>query len=590
MTRVLRIGGASGAWGDSIEGPIQLARSGEVDVLSFDYLAEVTMSLLARARAKDPNAGWATDFVDGAMRAILPEIARQGLRVVSNAGGLNPAGCAEALRRLCEELNVPLRIAIVEGDDVLERIDAIATTPPAPSLVSANAYLGAFPIAQALNNGAQVVITGRCVDSALPLGACIHAFGWGPEDWDRLAAGSLAGHLIECGPQGSGGLHTDWEKVERWQDIGYPIAECRDDGSFVMTKPEGTGGLVTPAVIAEQMLYEIGDPSAYVLPDVVCDFTNVTLEQDGPHRVQVSNVRGRPRTSTYKVSATYQQGWRGVASLTIIGIDAAPKAERTAAAIVARARRRLQEARLPNFDRVHVEPLGAEAVYGPHSRARTGREVVMRLVVDHARREAIELFAREIGAAGISWAPGTTGMAGRPKPMPIVRLQSLLVPKSAVPVTISYGGERLAADVAISGTDAPPPPLTRTSGSKFHAGDATSVPLIKLAYARSGDKGDTANIGIIARDPSFLPYIDAALGEERVANYFAHLVKGDVMRFAVPGIHGFNFLMTGALDGGGAASPRIDPLAKGMAQMLLDLEVPVPADLARALGSQSAHR
>jgi hypothetical protein len=587
MSPILRIGGASGAWGDSVEGPLQLARSGQVDVLSFDYLAEMTMSLLARARAKDHEAGWATDFVDVAMRAILPDIARQGLRVVSNAGGLNASGCADALRRLCEEMKVPLRIATVEGDDVLERIGAIATTPPARSLVSANAYLGAFPIAQALEKGAQVVITGRCVDSALPLAACIHAFGWGPEDWDRLAAGSLAGHLLECGPQGSGGLHTDWETVERWEDIGYPIAECREDGSFVMTKPRGTGGLVTPAVIAEQMLYEIGDPSAYVLPDVVCDFTPVTLEQKGPDRVQVSNVRGRPRTSTYKVSATYQQGWRGVASLTLIGIDAAGKAERTAAAIVARARRRLNDSRLPDFDRVYVEALGAEAVYGPHSRARTSREVVMRLVVDHASREAIELFAREIGAAGISWAPGTTGMAGRPKPMPIVKLQSLFVPKSAVPVTINYGGERSPADVATSGTADPPSPLTRSPGLRFLASDAATVPLIKLAYARSGDKGDTANIGIVARDPSFLPYIDAAIGEERVADYFAHLVKGDVTRFAVPGINGFNFLMTGALDGGGMASPRIDPLAKGMAQMLLDLQVPVPADLARALASQS---
>ncbi len=588
MSRVLRIGGASGAWGDSIEGPIQLARSGEVDVLSFDYLAEVTMSLLARARAKDPNAGWATDFVDGAMRAILPEIAERGLRVVSNAGGLNPVGCAEALHRLCEEMNVPLRIAVVEGDDVLERIEAIATTSPAPSLVSANAYLGAFPIAQALDKGAQVVITGRCVDSALPLAACIHAFGWGPDDLDRLAAGSLAGHLIECGPQGSGGLHTDWEKVQRWEDIGYPIAECRDDGTFVMTKPRGTGGLVTPALIAEQMLYEIGDPSAYVLPDVVCDFTQVTLEQEAPDRVRVRNVRGRPRTSTYKVSATYQQGWRGVASLTIIGFDAARKAERTAAAIVARARRRLDNAKLADFDRVHVEALGAEAMYGPHSHARGSREVVMRLVVDHARREAIELFAREIGAAGISWAPGTTGMAGRPKPMPIVRLQSLLVPKAAVPIAIRFDGETFAAEVATSGTDDPPPPLTRTTGQRLEVGEATTVPLIELAYARSGDKGDTANVGVIARHPSYLPYIDAALSEERVADYFAHLVKGQVTRFAVPGVHGFNFLMTGALDGGGMASPRIDPLAKAMAQVMLDMQVPVPADLARALASQSA--
>lgn len=584
MRQVLRIGGASGAWGDSIEGPIQLARSGAVDVLSFDYLAELTMSLLARARAKDPDAGWATDFVHGAMRAILPDVVAQGLLVVSNAGGLNPSGCAAALRALCDEMGVSLRIAVVEGDDVLDRIGELTADPLDGRMISANAYLGAFPIAQALDRGAQVVITGRCVDSALPLGACIHAFGWGAEDWDRLAAGSLAGHLLECGPQGSGGLHTDWEMVERWDAIGYPIAECSADGSFIMTKPAGTGGLVTPAVIAEQMLYEVGDPSAYILPDVVCDFTAVTLDQDGPDRVRVRNVRGRPRTATYKVSATYQQGWRGVTTLAIIGIDAARKAERTAAAIVARARRRMTEAGLPDFDRIYVETLGAEAMYGPNSRARAAREVMMRLVVDHARREAIDLFAREIGAAGISWSPGTTGMVGRPKPAPIIRLQSLLVPKSEVPVTIRVDGERFAAEVATAGDPEAPAPRTRTPSIPVGIEDEVSVPLIRLAYARSGDKGDNANIGIIARRPEFLPFIDAALSEQRVAAYFAHLVRGDVLRFAVPGVGGFNFLMTQALDGGGMASPRIDPLAKAMAQMLLDIDIPVPVELARRLG------
>jgi hypothetical protein len=577
---VLRIGGASGAWGDSIEGPIQLARSGAVDVLSFDYLAELTLSLLARARAKDANAGWATDFVDSAMRAILPDVAKRGLRVVSNAGGLNPSGCAAALRRLCDELGVSLRIAVIEGDDVLNRIEELATTRPAVSpLISANAYLGAFPIAQALDRGAQVVITGRCADSALPLGACIHAFGWGPDDWDRLAAGSLAGHLIECGPQGAGGLHTDWDQVERWDEIGYPIVECSEDGSFVVTKPAGTGGLVTPATVAEQLVYEIGDPSAYILPDVICDFTDVRLEQVGADRVRVIGARGRPRTSTYKVSATYQQGWRGAATLAIIGIDAAAKAERTAEAIVARARRRLTEAGLGDFARVHVEALGAEAVYGPHARTRNTREVMMRLVVDHGQREAIELFAREIGAAGISWAPGTTGMGARPKATPIVRLQSLLVPKSAVPVAITLESERFDARIEISGSDEPPEPLTRTPPGKLQLQNPVIVPLIKLAYARSGDKGDDANIGVIAREPRFLPFIDAALTEERVAQYFAHLVKGTVTRFALPGIAGFNFLMTRALDGGGMASPRIDPLAKSMAPMLMDFPIPVPPDL-----------
>ncbi|HVV94246.1 MAG TPA: acyclic terpene utilization AtuA family protein [Hyphomicrobiales bacterium] len=588
--RIVRIGGASGAWGDSVAGPIQLVRRAAVDYLSFDYLAEVTMSILARAWAKDPAAGWATDFVDGAMREIVGDVARRGIRVLSNAGGINPRGCADALRRLAEEAGVTLRIAVVEGDDVrpwLEQhrdaVREMTTGAPLPSRVlSANAYLGALPIAAALDRGADVVITGRCVDSALPLAALIHEFGWRADDWDRLAAGSLVGHLLECGPQGVGGLHTDWERVERWDDIGYPIAECRADGSFVVTKPDGTGGLVEPATVAEQMLYEIGDPSAYVLPDVVCDFTQVTMAQDGPHRVGVGGVRGRPRTDRYKVSVTHQDGWRGVGALAVIGIDAARKAERTAEALLARARQRLEAAGLDGFRRTHVEVLGAESIYGPHSRARPAREVSLRVVVEHREREAIELFGREIGAAGISWAPGTTGIAGRPKPTPIIRLFSCLIPKDAVPPTVTLDGTARPVAVPTDGEAGVPAPLTRSDGGGEVVDDGVAsmeVPLIRLAFARSGDKGDSANIGVIAREPRFVPILRRALTAARVAAYFAHLVKGEVARYEVPGIGGFNFVLDQALGDGGMASPRIDPLAKGFAQMLLDLPIRVPREL-----------
>jgi hypothetical protein len=591
--RIVRIGGASGAWGDSGVGPVQLVHRAAVDYLSFDYLAELTMSLLVRARAKDPAAGWATDFVEGAMRSVLPEIVRRGIRVVSNAGGINPRACAAALRRLAEEAGLPLRIAVVEGDDVrpwLEQhgtgVREMATGAPLPgSIMSANAYLGALPVATALARGADVVITGRCADSALPLAALIHEFGWRAEDWDRLAAGSLVGHLLECGPQGCGGLHTDWERVERWDDIGYPIAECSADGSFVITKPAGTGGLVEPATVAEQMLYEIGDPSAYVLPDVVCDVTQVTMAQDGADRVRVSGVRGRPRTDRYKASVTWQDGWRGVASLTVIGIDAARKAERTAEALLARTRRLLAEAGLPDFRRSHCEVIGAEWIYGPHSRARGAREVSLRLVVDHAERAAIALFAKEIGAAGISWAPGTTGIGGRPKPVPIVRLFSCLVPKSALPITVDVDGETRPVEVPLGGESGTPAPLTLSESPDDAAappGPSVELPLIRIAFARSGDKGDSANIGVIARAPGLVPVLRAQLTAQRVARYFGHLVKGTVSRYEVPGIGGFNFVLTRALDDGGMASPRIDPLAKGFAQMLLDLPIRVPAALAPA--------
>jgi hypothetical protein len=437
-----------------------------------------------------------------------------------------------------------------------------------------------------------VVITGRCVDSALPLGALIHEFGWAPDDWDRLASGSLAGHILECGAQGSGGLHTDWERVERWDEIGYPIAEVSADGSFVVTKVPGTGGLVERAAVAEQLLYEIGDPGAYVLPDVRCDFTHVTIADDGPDRVRVSPAAGRPCTDTYKVSATYVDGLRAVGTLTIIGIDAAANARRTAAAILARTRRIFAARGLADYRETLVEIVGAESIYGPHARVPQAREVVMRLVVDHDERRALDIFAREIAPAGTSWSPGTTGAGGRPQPTPVVRLTSFLLPKSAVAVTIDVEGERTAIAPYLP---VPAPILDERgdtdTGSVLSAiSHATrelpqitqpvlQVPLVRLAWARSGDKGDSANIGVIARRPEYVPILRAQLTAGRVAAYFAHLVRGPVERYDVPGIGAFNFTLAQALGGGGMASQRYDPLAKGMAQMLLDLPMSVPAQL-----------
>ena len=299
--KIIRVGGASGFWGDSSVACAQLVRRGQVDYLVFDYLAELTMSILSVARAKSPDAGYATDFVDVAMKSVIRDIAAKGIKVVSNAGGVNPAGCAAALAKLAEEAGVKLKIAIVEGDDVLPRIaelraagvrEMYAGAELPQKILSANAYLGAIPIARALAAGADVVITGRCVDSAVALGPLLYEFGWREDDYGLLAAGSLAGHIIECGCQATGGLFTDWESVPRWEDIGYPIVECVADGSFVVSKAPGTGGLVSRAVVAEQMLYEMGDPGAYVLPDVVCDFTGVQVEETGPDRVRVSGARG----------------------------------------------------------------------------------------------------------------------------------------------------------------------------------------------------------------------------------------------------------------------------------------------------------
>ncbi len=583
--KVVRIGGASGFWGDSSVGAPQLVRLGKVDYLVFDYLAELTMSILAAARAKDPALGYATDFVTVTMKAILNDVVAQGIRVISNAGGVNPQACANALRALATEQGLEVSIAVVQGDDVMPLVPelrSVAGLGLPDKLLTANAYLGALPIKQALDDGAQIVVTGRCVDSAVTLGALMHEFGWTASDYGLLAQGSLAGHIIECGCQATGGLHTDWEAVPDWAHIGYPVIECSADGSFIVTKPPATGGLVNTAVIAEQMLYEIGDPQRYLLPDVTCDFSGVTLKQLSEHRVEVRGARGLAPGPSYKVSATYMDGFRCSAQLTIVGFDAARKARRTGQAILERTREFFAMHGLPDYSRTNIEVLGSEeANYGPQARTRDVREAVLRLAVVHPHKAALELFAREIAPAGTSWSPGTTGADGRPRPTAAIRQFGFLLDKGRVKPAVAMGGS--VKPVAVPCEQGAIPSPVRPAGvsarsSQTGAAETVEVPLVRVAWGRSGDKGDSSNIGIIARRPEWLPLLREQLTEERVARWLGHLVRGTVTRFDVPGIHALNFLCTQALDGGGMASLRNDPLGKGMAQILLAMPVRVPGD------------
>ena len=591
--RIVRIGGASGFWGDSVVGAPQLVNSGLIDYLVFDYLAETTMAILAAARSRKPELGYATDFVDAAMKAVLPEVMRRGVKVVSNAGGIHPQACAEALRRLAASMGLTPRIAVVDGDDVsalLPRLrearvrDMFSGEALPEKVLSASAYLGAVPVARALAAGADIVITGRGVDSAVTLGPLMHEFDWSATDFERLAGGSLAGHIIECGCQATGGLFTDWQQVPDWPNIGYPIVECEADGSFVVTKVPGTGGIVRRAAVAEQMLYEIGDPGAYLLPDVSCDFRGVRIEQIGPERVRVSGAHGRAPTPTYKVSATALAGFRCAGTLVIVGIDAAAKARRTGKAIIERCRGLLRHAGLPDFDATKVELLGAEALYGPHARTQASREVMLRVVVDHPMKPALELFAREISPAGTSWSPGTTGPGGgRPSPSPLIKPFAFLLDKREVDAGFRLDGVRTRVDGVTAGAAVSAPALPDPPAWGEPDEPMVELPLIRLAWARSGDKGNLSNIGVIARRPEWLPLLWARLTPEVVERYFAHLVHGRVERFHLPGIAAMNLLLHDALDGGGAASTRMDPLGKGMAQMLLDLPVMVPKSVAAQL-------
>lgn len=596
--KTIRVGGASGFWGDASMSTPQLLAAGGLDYIVYDYLAEITMSIMARARAENPEAGYATDFVSFTLRPNLVEIARQKVKIISNAGGVNPEGCAAAVRKLIAERGLDLKVAAITGDDLIAQKDELAKKgfaemfsadafPDPKKILSINAYLGAFPIAKVLDEGADIVITGRCVDSAVTLGACIHAFGWTQNDFDKLAGGSLAGHILECGPQATGGNFTDWESViDRLEDIGYPIAEIADDGTFVCTKPEGSGGVVNIGTVSEQMLYEIGDPQAYMLPDIVCDFSNVTIAQQAPDRVSVTNAKGYPAPDSYKVCATYVDGFRGGLTMSFYGIDASRKAARFAEVVYKRARRTLRYLNLPDYTETSTEVIGAESQFGNARRIETSREVAVKIAAKHPEGIGIGILLKEATGLGLATPPGLSGFAGgRPKPTPVARLFSFAIPKENVSVTIDVDG-KTSNFADANGKHFDPSALPRPATPQADdTSNLIAVPLIALAWARSGDKGDKANIGVIARAPAYFPYICRSLTTDVVAERFAHFLKGNVERFIMPGPHALNFLLHNVLGGGGVASLRNDPQGKGYAQLLLEVPIEVPAALARRLAA-----
>lgn len=602
MSKTIRIGGASGYWGESAMATPQLLADRSVDFLVYDYLAEITMSILARARAKDPALGYATDFISAVLKPNVREIAAQGVRLITNAGGVNPDACAEAARAAIAEAGLDLKVGVVRGDDLMVDKETFAAAapaemfsgepfPPVEKLASINAYTGGFPIAAALDAGADIVITGRCVDSAVTLGACIHAFGWQPDDWDMLAGGSLAGHILECGPQATGGNHTDWEQIADSLDrIGYPIGDIDADGSFTIRKPEDTGGMVTVGTVAEQMVYEIGDPQAYLLPDVSCDFSMVTMEQIGEDRVRVAGAIGRPAPATYKVSATWFDGFRAGGYFTFTGRKADKKAEVFANAALSRARTALRGRNLGDFTETSVEVIGAESQYGAARQIEAPREVVLKLAARHPEAAGVGLLLREAAGMGLATPAALSGFAGtRPKPSPVVRLFSFLAPKDTVTLEVSVDGAPVeykepARSVALPAGEIvrPAPP------SILPDDDLVLVPLVDLAWGRSGDKGDKANIGIIARKADYLPWIWQALTEEAIAGYYAHFLDGKAERFLMPGTNAMNILLHDALGGGGVLSLRNDSQGKGYAQLLLDYPIPVPRTLADSLPGERA--
>ena len=597
MSRIVRIGAATAFFNDSRMGISQLLEKAEqLDYIIFDFLAESVMGGLGRAVASGTGHGFAADFVDSYILPHLPVLLERRIRIVANAGGLNPAACAETLRRGAEADGLKLRVGVVEGDNLTARHNAIVGTDTrdmfdgssvldkigsADRVNSFVAYTGAFPIAAAIAAGADVVITGRAVDSAMALGPLIHEFGWGPDDFDLLAAGTLAGHLLECSAQVTGGTFTDWRDVPDWAGIGMPIGECSADGGLVITKPEGTGGLVSIGTVSEQLLYEVSDPQRYYVSDVICDFTAVSLKQVGRDRVAVNGARGLGRTATYKASLTYDEGWRATALIPIVGLEAGAKAQRLGAELFNRAGTMLRQSQLPPYTQTRCDVFGGEGD-GPTT-------AICRLIADHPDHAGAQLLVREQASAISHMSVGITlGLGASTRP--VQRIASFLIPKTAVTQTVTLDGQQvhftMRADAQGSEWDAIAPALPKLPDD---ADPSHTVPLIRLAWARSGDKGNLFNVAVVAREPEYLPYLTAALAPATVGKHYGRVLgQGGplgVDRFSVPGLSALNFVVKNSMDGGVMASSWIDPVAKGMAQLLLDFPVPISAALWRKLDS-----
>lgn len=452
MKEKIRIASGQGFWGDRFDAPIDQVRKGPIDYLVMDYLAEVTMSIMQKQKNRDPNKGYARDFIP-LMKEIIPDIVEKNIRVITNAGGVNPFACRDAIFDVARKMGIKgLKVGVVFGDDILTKIDDfleqginLENMESGETLhkirkcvYSANVYFGARQIVRALEEGAQIIVTGRVTDTGLTLAPMVHEFGWRWDDYDKLAAGIIAGHIIECGAQVSGGnFQAGWKEVPNLAHVGFPIIEAHPDGQFVVTKHQNTGGLVDLRTVKEQLLYELGDPREYITPDVVADFTSIHLEQEGENRVKVSSIKGKPETELYKVSISYSDGWTCIAHLTYAWPDALEKAKLADQII----RERIEYLGL-KFEEIHTEFLGVNACHGPLSHPiENPNEVVLQIGVRGRIHTHLERFSRELIPLVLGGPPTVTGFAsGRPRPKEVVAFWPALIPKNLVTPRMDVAG------------------------------------------------------------------------------------------------------------------------------------------------------
>ncbi|MDX6216261.1 MAG: hypothetical protein QOG99_1845 [Frankiales bacterium] len=584
------IANCGGFWGDDPTAARRQVAGGPVDYLVMDYLAEITMAILQKQRAKDPSAGYAKDFVTQ-LRDVLVDCVNKGITVISNAGGVNPAGCAAAIEALAAELGVTdrVKVAVVAGDDLYGGLDSIIETGAAlrnlddgrplsdirDRVLAANVYLGAAPIVRALELGATIVVAGRVTDTSVTLAPMIHEFGWATHDWDKLASGVVAGHIIECGCQCTGGNFTDWDTVPSFADMGYPLIEARPDGSFVVTKHPGTGGLVNVDTVREQLLYEMGAPG-YLSPDCTARFDSVRLSQEGPDRVRVTNVRGEAPPEELKVAISYSNGYRAVGRMLVSGPDTLRKAQQAAECFWGAAGGK------ELYDHAMTQLVGWDASH-PSLATEQPSEVLMQVSVrDEDKRKIAERFAPMVVGSMLQSMPGLTMPAdqGRPRVADVVGHWGALIPRHAVTATVAVDGTIESISSAVPEGHASTYVAEEVNLAIVPAGGETvTVPLVQLCLARSGDKGDTANVGVAARSPEVYAWLVQHLTGDVVKQHFKGVVNGEVDVHPLPNLLAVNYLLHESLGGGGTSSLQFDAQGKTYAQYLLSLEVAVPIDL-----------
>ena len=597
------IANCGGFWGDDPTAARRQVEGGPVDYLVMDYLAEVTMAILQKQRQRKPEAGYATDFLTQ-LRDVLPACVERGIKVISNAGGVNPLACKAAVEKLAGELGIGdrVRVGVVLGDDIYERLDDLIAsgetlnnmetgrplTDERANVLSANVYLGAAPVVKALELGANVVITGRVTDTGVTLAPMIHEFGWAQDDWNRLAAGIVAGHIIECGTQCTGGNFTDWQKVKSFSNLGYPLVEATADGTFAVTKHPGTGGIVSVHSISEQLLYEMGAPQ-YLAPDCIARFDSIRLTQDGPDRVKVSGIVGEPPPDKLKVSVSFSHGYRAFGRLVVTGPDTLAKAEKVAQLVWESA------GGTDLYEDTATQFLAWNATHPPLTDSEPSEIMVQLAVRDSDANKINNRFGVQVVPRVLGSVPGITVLAdqGRPRASDVVGYWPALIDRSSVPMRVVVGEDELDVPYLLSGghppapgdlTSAAPagaafspePPPSRPGGD---GGATTKVPLGRLCLARSGDKGDTSNVGVIARSEAVYGWMVENLTAAFVKERFAGVCKGEVERHEVPNLLACNFLLHESLGGGGTMSLILDAQGKTYAQYLLAAEVEVDASL-----------